>query len=355
MPKLLGASVRMLVRDRQGLFWALAFPLIFTVVFSLFDVDAGPQADLVVVGDEGQVTVALRQGLGHVDGFTLEEDVVDPAAARAALERGEVDAVLQVQDGGGGSGAVTVLYDEAAVSTNQVVLPVIRQIVDGLNLRLAGVDPPVTVTTRGVAARDVGYYDWALPGFVGMGIMTFAILGVATAMTQWRQQRIFRRVLATPLPPSRFVAAQLVARLGLTAVQVAIILAVGLALGARVYGSLPLLLLVGVLGNVIFLNLGFAVAGRAATVESASGLGNAVALPMMFLSGVFFPIDTLPGLLQAVVRWLPLTPLVDALRAIALEAQGLTDLGPELALLAGWVVASFLLARRLFSFADVRA
>jgi ABC-2 type transport system permease protein len=174
---------------------------------------------------------------------------------------------------------------------------------------------------------------------------------MAVAISRFREQRILKRILATPLSPVKFLSAQVVARLVLAVVQAAIILAVGVyVFGAKVYGNVLWIFVLATLANLVFLNIGFAVAGRAANPDAAQGIGNAVALPMMFLSGVFFPTDTLPQVMQAVVAWLPLTPLIEALRAVSIDGLSITATGPQVAMLGGWVVVSFLIAGRMFRF-----
>lgn len=185
-----------------------------------------------------------------------------------------------------------------------------------------------------------------------MGVMTFSIIGVAMAVTRYRQQRIIKRLMATPLSPFRFLAAQAVARLILSVVQVAVILGVGVFMfDAHIYGNVLWLFVLATLGNLIFLNIGFAAAGRAASEDAANGIANAIALPMIFLSGVFFSTDMLPEPLQTVVRYLPLTPLIDAMRMIANDGLSITDAGPQVGPLLVWVTGSFLLASRYFRFA----
>ncbi|HYH28350.1 MAG TPA: ABC transporter permease, partial [Actinomycetota bacterium] len=169
---------------------------------------------------------------------------------------------------------------------------------------------------------------------------------------RFREQRILRRILATPLAPSRFLGAQVVSRLVLAVLQAALILAVGVYLfGANIYGNVLWLFVLATIANLIFLNIGFAVAGRAANPDAAQGIGNAVALPMMFLSGVFFPTDTLPQVMQTVVKYLPLTPLIEAMRKVSIDGLSITETGPQLLLLGGWVVVSFVIAARMFRFA----
>jgi ABC-2 type transport system permease protein len=363
MTKLFAASVKMLYRDRQSLFWALMFPIIFTVVFGLFDFSQAPEVRIAIVA-EGQspVSAALDRGLREVDSFEVNR-TTDLRTARQDIMDGEVDVVLSVppiptrvvpgSPPGVSPTAVTVHYNESNFESNQFALGVIERIVDRMNLQMAGVtSPPLSVEARGVAARSIEYYDFLLPGLVAMGVMNFSITGMAIAVARYREQRILKRILATPLRPFKFLSAQVLSRLLLALVQAALIVAVGVfVFGANVYGNVVWIFILATVANLIFLNIGFAVAGRARNPDSAQGIASAVALPMMFLSGVFFPTDTLPRIMQTVVRFLPLTPLIEALRKVSLEGLSIVDTGPQLLLLGVWGVVSFALAGMNFRFA----
>ena len=98
----------------------------------------------------------------------------------------------------------------------------------------------------------------------------------------------------------------------------------------------------------MFLNIGFALAGRASNPDAAQGLGNAVALPMMFLSGVFFSRDVVPSFLKPVSDYLPLTFLNDALRRVASFGATLPDIGGDVIAMAIWSVVMFVIAFRFF-------
>jgi ABC-2 type transport system permease protein len=363
MTKLFTASVKMLYRDRQSLFWALMFPIIFTVVFGLFDFSQAPEVRIAIVASESSpVSEALASGLREVDSFEVNRPA-DLATARQDLTDGEVDVVLSVPpipatEAPGSPPvvqptAVTVYYNEGNFESNQFALGAIERIVDRMNLQMSGVTaPPLSVEARGVTARSVEYYDFLLPGLVAMGVMNFSITGMAIAVARYREQRILKRILATPLRPFKFLAAQVLSRLLLALVQAALIVGVGVFLfGARIYGNVAWIFILATVANLIFLNIGFAVAGRARNPDSAQGIASAVALPMMFLSGVFFPTDTLPQVMQAIVRFLPLTPLIEALRKVSLEGLSITDTGPQLILLGAWGVVSFALAAMNFRFA----
>jgi ABC-2 type transport system permease protein len=185
----------------------------------------------------------------------------------------------------------------------------------------------------------------------GWGVFHAPPRGWGPPLARFREQRILKRILATPLRPAKFLTAQVLSRLVLSVFQAALILAVGVfVFGAHVYGNVLWIFVLAAVANLVFLNIGFAVAGRAANPDAAQGIAQAIALPMMFLSGVFFPTDTLPQIVQSAVQYLPLTPLIEALRTVSLEGGSLADTGQQLAMLGAWVVGSFALASRLFRF-----
>jgi ABC-2 type transport system permease protein len=147
MRKLFAASIRMLFRDRQALFWALAFPVIFAVVFGLFDFGQAPKVTIAMTGEStSPVLEPLATGLGRVDSFTVERRA-DLAAARSDLEDGELDVVVSVEQTSNGAG-LEVLYNAENFDANEFALTTIRQIVDGMNLQAAGVSRPAVTLTQ---------------------------------------------------------------------------------------------------------------------------------------------------------------------------------------------------------------
>ncbi len=90
------------------------------------------------------------------------------------------------------------------------------------------------------------------------------------------------------------------------------------------------------------------VSSRAQTIEAVSGLLNFVMLPMWILSGVFFSSRNFPDPVQPIIQALPLTALIDALRAVANDGDTLATVVPDLAIFGAWGSASFVAALKLF-------
>jgi ABC-2 type transport system permease protein len=348
------ANLKLIYRDRQAAFWAIAFPLIFLLIFGLFNFnDLNPVEVVVVYHADNELSSGL---IADLDALELLELVVitDEGAARQAVSDGDSNYLLIIPEGldpAADPDDLTLIYDESQLQSNQLVEGLIRRFLDGANLRIQGVEPLLGLQSEGIQGRPVKYFDFLLPGLIGMGVMTFSIIGMGTTIAQYRQQRILRRIQATPLKVRTFFISQVLAWLVLSLVQTAIIMTAGtIIFSATIYGNYFWVLPLVILANLTFLNLGFIVGSLSKSVQAASGLGNLLTMPMMFFSGVFFPADSLPSAMSYAVKYLPLTPLLEALRGVLLDAQPLWDFPMQLALLMGWVVVTGVVAVKTFKF-----
>ncbi len=357
------ANLKMMVRNRQALFWALIFPLIFIVIFGLFDMDNPGSRNMVVIDNaKSPASQALVQSLGEIQFLEIDKTYTDETSARAALSKGKVDYVLIVpedlkQVAGGVLGAprapvsITLVVDQSKVQSNQLVTGVLQQWVDEVNLQMAGAPKTLALTQQSLQARKLGYMNFLVPGIVGMGVMTYSIAGISVAITRYREQKILKRIMATPLPRRNFFVAEILAHLVISVAQAAIILAAArLLFGIQSYGNYLWIFVLVMFANTVFLNIGFIVAALSKTSNAADGMANAVSMPMMFLSGAFSPTTSLPHALEVIVRYLPLTPLLDALRKISVDGSSITATWSEIGILGIWIVVTSVLAVKLFRF-----
>jgi ABC-2 type transport system permease protein len=200
-----------------------------------------------------------------------------------------------------------------------------------------------------VTSNDLRQIDFLLPGILGMALMQLGLFGTAPVLVQLREQQVLRRLGATPLPRVTLLAAQLVHRLTIGLTQTLLIIVVGtLVFKVNLIGSLPLLALTVLLGAVMFVAMGYLIAGLARTQESVNGISQLLNFPMMFLSGLFFPVDLMPAWIRPVAAVLPLTYLADALRQIMVGATPVYALSTDFLVLGGWLLVSGVLAVRFF-------
>jgi len=182
-----------------------------------------------------------------------------------------------------------------------------------------------------------------------MNLMGSAIWGMGFAIVDARRKKLMKRLVATPMPRHYYLASFLLSRLLLLVVEVGVLVGFGaLVFGVPLRGSLPDLVLLCVLGSLSFSALGLLIASRARTIEAASGLMNTVMMPMWIVSGVFFSAQRFPDFAQPIIKALPLTAAIDALRMNMLQGAGLAQLTPQMGVLAAWLIVCFGLALKLF-------
>ncbi len=203
-------------------------------------------------------------------------------------------------------------------------------------------------------APGITFFEFVAPGIIGMGLMSFNVIGLAGSLSRYREEGVLRRIRATPLKPWKFSISVICAHLLIAFIQIFVLLGITYIFGVDLvsYGVVRFIV-VSMLGTFVFLNLGAIVAqyvsGRGA-VESAA---NAITLPMMFLGGSFFPTSQLPGLVQWVVEILPLTHMLRALRSIALYQEPIDQQISAIIILLIWGVLSFLIARSIYRLQDM--
>lgn len=329
------ARIRAFVREPEALFWTFGFPIIMALGLGIAFRE--PAVQKVVVGVErGTAAERYASALGHAREIDLR--LVSPDSAETALRKGDVAVLLTGRD------TLVYRYDPARTESSAARLAADRVV------QAAGGTRPAVPTIEDRNRQPGGrYIDWVLPGLIGLNLMSTGMWGLTFGLVQMRQKKQLKRMASTPMRKRDFLLAQIVARLAFLVLEVPpIILFAWLAFGVTVQGSLLALTLIVLLGAMAFAGLGLLASTRAHTIEGASGLLNLVMLPMFVLSGVFFSSSRYPDALQPFVQALPLTALNDALRAVYNDGLGFTAYAGELAILAAWMVGSFLLSIRLF-------
>ena len=346
----------MIARNRQALFWALAFPLIFVVAFGLFFRDRDAVVAIAVVDHASDnMSRRLISELGRIDGLRVVVSG-DEADVRRQVVGGDVGFAFILPRGLAETAAanpparIGVFYDDAHPGA-QAVIGFMEGFIGRANIAIAQVEPALALESETVTGPDMSYLDFVMPGLAVWGVMSFSVIGLATTLTAYREKKILTRIQATPLPVRVFFTAKVLAYLMMSLAQVCVILAVGtLVFGTSIRGNIAYIAFIIVIGNLMFLNLGFIVAARSRTVAAASGLGNAVVLPLLFFSGVFFPVENLPTLLRYAVPYLPLSPIMAMMRGVTLEARPLLDFPVELATAMAWLAITAVVAVKIFRF-----
>ncbi|HEX5108652.1 MAG TPA: ABC transporter permease [Vicinamibacterales bacterium] len=325
--------IREFLREPEAIFWSMAFPILLAAGLGIAFRNRPPEV-LKIAAVTPELTASLaREPL-------LDVRQLSPAAGDRALRIGDV--ALLAEPGAGG--AVTYRYDDTNPEGRTA-----RLLADAAVQRAAGRSDPVRVNDRLVREAGSRYIDFLIPGLVGMGIMGNSIWGLGFAIVDSRRRKLMKRVIATPMRRHHYLSSFLIFRMLLLGVEVGVpVVFAILVFGVPFRSSSLVVAGLAVLGSLSFSALGLLIASRARTIEAVSGLMNLVMLPMWVLSGVFFSAQRFPDSVQPIIKALPLTALIDALRASMLQGSGFLELQRETATLAAWLVVCFAAALGLF-------
>lgn len=336
------ARLREFYRQPEAVFWVYFFPILMVVALGIAFRDKPIERITVDVQATGQSAELVHALAADPRVKVLE---FDQATCRQRLRTGKSDLYVVP---GESSRAVDYVYDPTRPGS-----VVAKDLTDQLIQKAAGRVDPVTVTVRQYNEPGSRYIDFLVPGLLGMGLMGGGLWGVGFAVVDMRIRKLLKRFLATPMKKSHFLIGVMSSRLFFMVPEIVLLIVFSwLFFDVRVYGSWITLFLLVLLGAIEFSGIGLLVASRARSLESVSGLMNLVMLPMWTLSGVFFSYDRFPAVAQPIIKLLPLTPLIDALRKVMLEGATLTMLGPELLIMSLWAVASFGVALKIFRWTD---
>jgi len=348
------ANIRSLVRDRAALFWTFFFPVMFVFLFGwIFGGSGDSKVSIGFVDqDNSPISIGLKQAFSSVDLLVVQTGSLEDE--KAAMQHGDVSAIVVLPKGTGAAVAAKVassiqLYlDPSRSQVSQVVEQIAGKITGGFNLTLAGGTEVVGVQNMTLQSTNISSVAYLVPSILAMALMQLGVFA-AIPLVQQREKGILKRIGATPLPRWKLVGSNVLLRLLVAIVDAVVILGIGVAVfNVQIVGSVLAVVGIVLLGAGAFLAIGFMLASFLKTEEQATGVVQVVQMPMMFLSGIFFQFDFLPGFLQTIGRFMPLTYLADALRQVMVNGTQVAPLGMDLAILTGWLVVCLTISARSF-------
>ena len=375
--KLFWADLKMLVRNKQALFWSLAFPLMFTLIFGFFFGNENQSLGSVAYLNNSDTELAsgFTEAINKSALFDLTTGITEEEA-KDKLDTGSVSAIIIVPSNFGKFNTVEknnptgnalppqiastlpklevpefekakikVIYDASNMQTSSVILTFVDKFLSEANLKVQGGESVYSIEEVRNSKNDASYFDFVLAGLIGLALMNSSIMGIAIGMSKYREDKILKRITTTPLKTWKFITAEVAARLTVNVIQISLILLVGVGFfHANIFGSYVTLFAISLLGGLLFQLIGFTIASVTKTTDAAQGLSQVVTIPMMFLAGVFFPTDQLPKWLNSIVEFLPLAPLLRMIRDVALDGKSVLSDPKNMIIVGSWIVICFLIS-----------
>lgn len=353
-------DIKRLFRDKVGIFFVFIFPLVFLLIFGgLFGGDQNISFKIALLNEsKSEFATQFVEKLKQDDKILkIEEDITTLDQAKEKLNRGEITAAITLPSGFGEvnteagypTGQARVLYDQSNESAGQTLSSVLREVFKGINAEFVQNEEPFTVAPEPTGTAGLSRFDYTFSGLLGFTLLSLGIFGPTTVFPRLKQRGVLRRYQTTTIKVWQYFTANVLSNAFVGILAAALMFAAALLIfDLNMRGDYFSITAVIVLGVIMLFGIGLAIGGWAKNENQAAPLAQLATLPMMFLSGVFFPTFLMPEWLQAITKYIPLTPVVDSIRLIVTEGQTLFDLGPQLLIIGAWTVVIYIIAFRVF-------
>ena len=326
----------------------------------------------LVLMDDGQTANSIAAQfiqISEQQGLFIVSQSASYQAARSQLVEGNLKGIVIIPQGFSDALAadqpatVQVTVDETNPTTATVVRSEISAVfnVIGSSIstrNIANMDvkanpsfimQPISVTMIPLIGGVSSSFQFLAPGFMALTVITGSLQGVATAIAREKEQGTMDGLLVSPIPPRSIILGKVTAQTVRGLIQGFLILGLSMVLfGVQIYGSPLLMFVVMVLGTASFVGVGIIMTAVAPDQETAQMMTLILQFPMMFISGILFPIDQLPGWMQPIGKALPLYYAADALRKVIILNASLAAILPDLIVLIVYTFLTMTAAIPLF-------
>jgi len=351
-------STRRFFRDRLALFFGILFPLIFLFVFGSISKgsNGGVSFNVALINNsKSEFAKQFVTQLQHSKLFKIDKKLTSLSEANDKMSKSQIDGEIvlpadfgAIQNGVPG-GQVMVYYSPTNDQAGQALTSVLQQQFAAINAKFVTAKAPFSVVGTQTKQKSLTSFDYTFSGLLGFSIMGAGIFGPMNVFPELKKQGILRRFHTTPIRVWQYFLSTMISQAITGLVAIAVMFAAAIAVfGLHVVGNYLEIALFLAYSIVMILGIGLSIGGWAKNERQAAPLGNIIVFPMMFLSGIFFPRFLMPEWLQGITNYIPMSPVIDGARQLITEGKHLTDIGPQLGIMAVWMIIIYAIAFRVF-------
>lgn len=337
------------LRTSTSIFIGFIFPIIFIVTFGYFSTDTGQGIDVgIVTSSNFSHQQRFIDEVKNSNLFNITTDTKETLENQ--LNSGEIDGIVELV----GEKTVVVTTNTSLEKESNIIIQSVKSVVDKITVQSNDLLILYDLQTQSVNIAKTEYMDFILPGLVGFSLLSSAISGTAFSFLALRRNNVLKRLFAAPSSSAAFIIGLALARSVFIFFQSIALIAIAYIIfnyspknGIDSFGQMiPII----ILGMIVFLGLGYIVAGTAKSSESASPIANIIIFSQFLLAGTIFPITNLPDWLQRTSQFLPLYNFNEALRLVSLQGLYLWSVPVliQLAILTGWGLLFYTIASQVF-------
>jgi len=305
-------------------------------------------------------TLSSESGLkDSIQRGDLEGGIVIPSNFSASLLGGKQGTVMIVTDTSNPQVSATIqtllsaVFNEMSTGlAQQKVMAIDPSIGNGGALAMV---QPLKVVSQGIVPGSTNYFEFVAPGIMAMTVMMSVMTGLPGAISQEKEVGTMDGMMVAPISRLSIILGKTLAQTARGLLQGLILMVLAVVLfGVIIQGSILLVFGLLLLGVFSFVGLGIVMTSITSDQQTATMLMTTIMFPMMFLSGVFFPIQQMPWYMQDISRVLPLTYATDALRKVVVLGAGIPDIATDLTILIAFGIVMTAIAVPVFRRAMTR-
>ncbi len=388
--RVLDASLRIawkdlveLQRNKLGLLMLVLMPLLMMAMIG-YIYPSGSSYDMsnlkvqVVNLDTGfmgtSVSESFTSAVNQINSVSVNMQFSNGTTTEAltdSIQRGDIDAGIIVPENftecvlKGQQANIVIISDNSNPQVSAQVSGVLSGIIESMSEQVAqskiasslnittteatSYMVPYAVSTQGVVAGSSSYFEFIAPGMMMMTVMMSVMTGLPGAITMERELGTLDGIMVAPINRLSIILGKSLAQLARGLLQGFIIMVLAITLfGVTIHGSILLVFGLLLLGVFSFVGLGIALTSLAKDQETATMIMMTIMFPMMFLSGIFFPVKMMPGFMQTISSFLPLTYASDAMRKVMVLGAGIPQISTDLIILIVFGIVMLAIAVPLF-------
>ena len=325
-----------------------------------------------------QAFVSALQQIDNKTGMFKLTAVASVSALKDSIQRGDLEGGIVIPANftasllGGKQGTVTIVTDTSNPQVSATLQTLLSAVFRGMGTAMAqqkviAIDPalsasvalavvqPLNVESQGIIPGSSNYFEFVAPGIMAMTVMMSVMTGLPGAISQEKEVGTMDGMMVAPINRLSIILGKTLAQTARGLLQGGILMALAITLfGVTIQGDIFLVFGLLLLGVFSFVGLGIVLTSITSDQQTATMLMTTLMFPMMFLSGVFFPIQQMPWYMQDVSRALPLTYATDSLRRVMVLGAGIPDISTDLVILIGFGIVMTAIAVPVFRRAMTR-
>jgi ABC-2 type transport system permease protein len=347
--------LKIFFRDRQSVMLNLFFPLVFIGAFLFIGGEPDP-IKLGLVNNSSNTISKIFSDLVKSDQL-FEVTEGEESDLKEQLLLGDQTAIIVIPENFDyleKTSELRLLLDASQVRQLGAIKEAINTSLLSIERELRNSEPMFSLKIEDVKARSQRYIDFLLPGLLAFMLMNLSIAGSGFNIVEYRRRGILKRLFVTPIQPKDFIISIVLARTLIVLMQISVVLGLAIALlDVKIMGSFLSLYGMVTLGTFIFLCLGFCLGSIAKTQEAVRPIVTSFTFPQLIFSGVFFPISSMPEIVQPFAHALPLSVIATGLRDIANDGTSLLVFNTTTLGIVIWIMLSFFTVTKFFVWKEI--